>query len=134
MYCASKFALKGLSEALSHELHGSGVHIVLVEPGDFRTGFTNNRKLVRAAGPDSPPSHYHAQFERTLGVFIADEQRGPDPLDVARVVHHALKVPRPRLRYVVGMPLQRWSIVLKQIFPWRLFAAVLRKIYKIHRD
>jgi len=130
LYCASKFALEGLSEALSHELHGSGVQVVLVEPGDFRTGFTDNRKLVHAAGADSPSS-YRSQFERTLAVFIADEQRGPEPLDVARVVHHALEVTRPRLRYVVGMPLQRWSIALKKIFPWRVFAWVLRKIYKI---
>ena len=128
MYCATKFALEGLSEALAHELHGSGVAVVLVEPGDFRTGFTDSRKLARAAGPDSP---YHAQFERTLAVFIADEQRGPDPGDVARVVDHALSVRRPRLRYVVGMPLQRWSIALKKLLPWRLFAWVLRKIYRI---
>lgn len=128
MYCASKFALEGLGEALSHELHGSGVHVVLVEPGDFRTGFTEHRKLVRAADFSSA---YQAQFDRTLGVFIADEQRGPDPQDVARVVHHALEVAHPRLRYVVGMPLQRWSIALKKLLPWRLFAWVFRKIYKI---
>lgn len=129
LYSASKFALEGLGEALAHELHGSGVAVVLVEPGDFRTGFTDRRRLVRAAGPDSA---YRAQFERTLEVFIADEQRGPDPIDVARVVHHTLEVARPRLRYVVGVPLQRWSITLKKLLPWRLFAAVLRRIYKLH--
>ncbi len=128
LYCASKFALEGLGEALAHELHGSGVAVVLVAPGDFRTGFTDSRKLVRAAGPDSV---YSAQFDRTLAVFIADEQRGPDPIDVARVVRRALEVTRPRLRYVVGMPLQRWSIFLKKLLPWRLFAWVFRKIYKI---
>jgi NAD(P)-dependent dehydrogenase (short-subunit alcohol dehydrogenase family) len=128
MYCASKFALEGLSEALSHELHGSGVRVVLVEPGDFHTGFTDNRKLVRAAGP---ASYYQRQFDSTLDVFIADEQRGPPPIDVARVVEHALAVARPRLRYVVGMPLQRWSIALKKLLPWRLFAWVFRKIYRI---
>ena len=128
LYCASKFALEGLSEALSHELHGSGVRVVLVEPGDFRTGFTDNRKLVRAAGPDSP---YQRQFERTLDVFVADEQRGPPPIDVAHVVERALVAARPRLRHVVGMPLQRWAIALKKLLPWRLFAWVFRKIYKL---
>lgn len=128
LYCATKFALEGLSEALSYELHAAGVPVVLIEPGDFRTGFTDNRKQVAAAGRDSA---YRDQFDRTLAVFVADEQRGPDARDVARVVHHALEVARPRLRYAVGMPLQRWAIVLKRLLPWRVFSAVLRFIYKI---
>jgi NAD(P)-dependent dehydrogenase (short-subunit alcohol dehydrogenase family) len=128
MYCASKFALEGLTEALHHELHPSGVAVVLVQPGDFRTGFTDRRKLVRAAGP---ASSYQAQFERTLGVYTLDEQSGPDPRDVARVVERALAARRPRLRYTVGMPLQRASVPLKKLLPWRLFAAVLRWMYAI---
>lgn len=63
-------------------------------------------------------------------MFIADERGGPDPVDVARVVDRALTAARPRLRYVVGVPLQRWSIALKKLLPWRLFAWALRKIYK----
>ncbi|MBK9757974.1 MAG: SDR family oxidoreductase [Nannocystis sp.] len=128
IYCASKFALEGLGEALSHELHGSGIRVVLVQPGDFHTGFTDARTMVRASGD---ASIYQHQLERSLAVMIADERRGPDPRDVARVVEHALRVARPQLRYPVGMPLQRWSIVLKHLLPWRLFAAILRMIYKI---
>jgi NAD(P)-dependent dehydrogenase (short-subunit alcohol dehydrogenase family) len=36
-YCATKFALIGLTEALREELHGSGVHVALVEPGVVET-------------------------------------------------------------------------------------------------
>ena len=130
MYCASKFALEGMVEALAHELHDSGVAVVLVQPGDFRTGFTDARRPVRASGDGS---RYQAQMQRSLAVMIADERSGPDPRHVARVVDHALTTRRPRLRYPVGVPLQRWSIVLRQFLPWRLFAAVLRKIYKLRR-
>jgi NAD(P)-dependent dehydrogenase (short-subunit alcohol dehydrogenase family) len=128
MYCASKFALEGLVESLAHELHGSGVAVVLVQPGDFRTGFTDARKPTRASGDGSA---YRAQMDRSMAVMIADEQRGPEPHAVARVVDHALTTTRPHLRYAVGMPLQRWSIVLRRLLPWRLFSAVLRLIYKI---
>ena len=128
MYCASKFALEGLAEALAYELHASGVAVVLVQPGDFRTGFTDARKPTRASGEGS---YYREQMDRSMAVMIADEQRGPAPQDVARIVDHALTHPRPRLRYAVGMPLQRWSIVLRRLLPWRLFSAVLRLIYKI---
>lgn len=132
MYCASKFALEGLTEALAHELHGTGVGVVLVEPGDFRTGFTDHRRQVRGAG-EGEGSLHRAQFERALAVFIADERGGPDPHGVARVVHRALTARRPALRYVVGVPLQRWAIALKRLLPWRLFAAVLRRIYGLRR-
>ena len=128
MYCASKFALEGLVESLAHELHGSGVAVVLVQPGDFRTGFTDARKPTRASGDGSA---YRAQMDRSMAVMIADEQRGPEPHAVARIVDHALTTTRPHLRYAVGMPLQRWSIVLRRLLPWRLFSAVLRLIYKI---
>ncbi len=131
LYSASKFALEGLGESLAHELHASGVHISLVQPGDFRTAFNDSRKLVRASGPNSP---YHPQFERTLAIFIAEEQHGPDPAAVAHVVHRALTAARPRLRYRVGLPLQRASVALKALLPWRLFAWVLRKIYDIRRE
>jgi NAD(P)-dependent dehydrogenase (short-subunit alcohol dehydrogenase family) len=36
-YCATKFALIGLTEALREELHGTNVHVALVEPGVVET-------------------------------------------------------------------------------------------------
>jgi NAD(P)-dependent dehydrogenase (short-subunit alcohol dehydrogenase family) len=36
-YCASKFALVGLTEALRMELHGSALHVALVMPGIIET-------------------------------------------------------------------------------------------------
>jgi len=39
VYGASKFAVEGLSEALSHEVGPLGIHVTLVEPGSFRTDF-----------------------------------------------------------------------------------------------
>jgi short-subunit dehydrogenase len=44
LYCASKFALEGMSESLRLETRPFGIHVVLVEPGDFRTMF-QTRKL-----------------------------------------------------------------------------------------
>lgn len=39
LYCASKFALAGVSESLSYELAGTGVGITLVNPGVIDTPF-----------------------------------------------------------------------------------------------
>jgi len=41
-YCATKFALVGLTEALREELHGKPVHVALVEPGVVETPMVEN--------------------------------------------------------------------------------------------
>src|SRR5262249_25600584 len=38
-YCASKFAMLGFSESLSHELHGTGVRVTVVSPIGVKTSF-----------------------------------------------------------------------------------------------
>jgi NAD(P)-dependent dehydrogenase (short-subunit alcohol dehydrogenase family) len=42
-YCATKFALEGLSESLAAELRPLGIDVLLVEPGAFRTNFFGDR-------------------------------------------------------------------------------------------
>ena len=44
-YSASKFAVEGYSEALALEVHPFHIKVCVVEPGDFNTGFTDNRNI-----------------------------------------------------------------------------------------
>ena len=48
-YCASKFALTGLTEALRHELAGSRVHIIAIHPGGVNTGIVDAMKSSDSA-------------------------------------------------------------------------------------
>lgn len=45
LYCAGKFALNGLSEALAGELADHGINVTIVEPGYFRTSFLTTESL-----------------------------------------------------------------------------------------
>jgi uncharacterized protein len=45
-YCASKYAILGFSEALHHELHGTGVGITVVSPIGVKTNFSAMNHLV----------------------------------------------------------------------------------------
>jgi NADP-dependent 3-hydroxy acid dehydrogenase YdfG len=44
-YCASKFAVRGFTESLKHELRGSGVRAVAIHPGGIKTNIVDNARF-----------------------------------------------------------------------------------------
>lgn len=126
LYSASKFAIEGLTEALRLEVAASGVHVVLIEPGDHRTGFTRRRRSVAAAGGDSA---YREKFERAVGRMATDEQGGPSPDGIARLVHRVINNPRPRLRYTGGPAAQRAAVWLKRVMPYSVIEKMMQAYY-----
>ena len=54
LYCASKYAIGALTDAVRMELDGTGIHTMTVCPGYVRTGFQQNAMGVKA--PDKPVS------------------------------------------------------------------------------
>jgi NAD(P)-dependent dehydrogenase (short-subunit alcohol dehydrogenase family) len=102
-YCSSKFAVEGLSEAVRMELLPYGVHVVLVEPGSFRTEiFEKNRRVAkRAFDPGSPYYDTTKRMEALIDKMVARSKA--DPQRVADVIADAATARRPRLRYVVGV-------------------------------
>jgi NAD(P)-dependent dehydrogenase (short-subunit alcohol dehydrogenase family) len=124
MYSASKFALEGLTECLRMEVRDFGIRVVLIEPGDHRTALTANRRVL-ASG-----SAYRTRFERAVGRMAADEQRGPLPDEIARLVHRAICAENPPLRYTVGPRSQRAAVWLKRLAPYRVVERVVADYYK----
>lgn len=56
LYCAGKFALEGLTEALAQEMADFDVKVTIVEPGYFRTDFlTTDSLALPAATTDAYP-------------------------------------------------------------------------------
>jgi NAD(P)-dependent dehydrogenase (short-subunit alcohol dehydrogenase family) len=49
VYCSTKFAVEGLTEALDAELAPLGIHATVVEPGFFRTDFLDSSSLISKA-------------------------------------------------------------------------------------
>ena len=47
IYCSTKFAVEGISEAMHAELRPLGISVTLIEPGPFRTDFLDASSLVR---------------------------------------------------------------------------------------
>ena len=98
-YCATKFALEGLSETLHDEVAGFGIHTLIVEPGAFRTGlFRPGAAYFSAEMPD------YADTVGPTRAYVRDghgDQPG-DPVKAADAIITALDADDPPLRLVLG--------------------------------
>ena len=98
-YCATKFALEGLTETLRDEVAPFGVHTLIVEPGAFRTGlFRPDAAYFSAELP---------QYAETVGptrayVHDGDGEQPGDPAKAAVAILAALDADSPPLRLVLG--------------------------------
>jgi NAD(P)-dependent dehydrogenase (short-subunit alcohol dehydrogenase family) len=126
-YSASKHALEGFVEALRYEIRPFGLQATLVEPGDFRTGFTEARKPA----PASATSDYHKHYEAAMGVQVRDEMAGHDPIEAAKLVQRLLEARRLKVRYAVGPIFERFALVVKRLIPAGLFEFLFRKYYRL---
>jgi NAD(P)-dependent dehydrogenase (short-subunit alcohol dehydrogenase family) len=97
-YCAAKFALEGLSEAVAAEVAPFGIRVLIVEPGSFRTGLLG--RSLRAA----PGSEPYAQTVGATRAYIESEdgRQAGDPAKAARAILTALDAEPPALRLALG--------------------------------
>ena len=131
-YCASKFALEGLSEALRHELRPHGVQVTLVEPGRHRTRFGEHAVWGEGSGrPDSPYARQSAAYR---GLVARLARRGAaGPARVARTVVRLASMRRLPLRVRVG-PDSRGLHLLGRLLPervaWRVWAMACDRLFR----
>lgn len=118
-YSASKAALAGMSHAMRRELRPHGVHVVLLEPGNIRTGIWDKhirsvQTLLERATPDARRAYeHHLKADvRMVGKLKAG---GSDPREVASAVLEALTSERPRSRYAVGLDSKALSALLRVV-------------------
>lgn len=109
-YCASKFAVEGMTEAMAYELRPFGIRMKLVEPGGARTRFSH----LWADHPAYPAAD-RVRDKMTKGAQVA-----APPETVAKVILAAASDPGERLRYAAtdAVPMLR----LRRILPdwaWR---------------
>ena len=126
-YSASKFAIEGFCEALQIEVRRHGIQVVLIEPGDFSTGFTAARiKQVSDAAAEAYPS-----LRQSVSSFEKDEQTGLKPEYLARKISKIVVCRHPKFRYVIATFIQKLSMPLKRILPARTFVKVLSLFYNV---
>jgi NAD(P)-dependent dehydrogenase (short-subunit alcohol dehydrogenase family) len=98
-YCATKFALEGITQALHDEVAPFGIRTMIVEPGAFRTG------LFRpdAAYQSQPMPEYAQTVGPTRDYVSGGHGLQPgDPAKAAQAILAALEADEPPLRLVLG--------------------------------
>jgi NAD(P)-dependent dehydrogenase (short-subunit alcohol dehydrogenase family) len=120
-YVATKFALEGLTDVLRLELRGSGIHVILLEPGPVTSRIRENaiahferwidwQRSARA--PD------YAVLRSRLYQGQNDRWELPAAAVSAKLIK-ALESPRPKPRYMVTLPTYA-TAAAKRLLPTRL--------------
>jgi NAD(P)-dependent dehydrogenase (short-subunit alcohol dehydrogenase family) len=101
LYCASKFALEGFSEALSFELAALNITVKIVEPGGTTTNF------MKVSGERAAAGRHIADYDHftTAAGKMFDTMRNMQlktAEEVATVIYEAVTDGTDTLRYLVG--------------------------------
>jgi NAD(P)-dependent dehydrogenase (short-subunit alcohol dehydrogenase family) len=122
-YCASKFALEALTDALRMELRPWGIEVCIVQPGSVSTPMW--QKIMAAEEdleknlPEEGKSLY-GQALRKRHQYTHQQAKSAIPAEkVASVVAHALTVGRPKARYIVGTK-TKIAFLIAKFMPDRL--------------
>jgi NAD(P)-dependent dehydrogenase (short-subunit alcohol dehydrogenase family) len=88
-YCASKFAVRGFTDSLRHELRRTGVRAVNVHPGGVRTNIARNARY------HGDPMGRDLTHEQAVALFDAMARTTPDR--AAEIIHAGVKAGKSRI-------------------------------------
>lgn len=113
-YCASKFAVRGFTESLRHELEETNVRVSSVHPGGIATNIARNSRLG-----EKTPKEYQAQ-----GVKFFDKVAKTSPKTAAATIIRGIKDENPRI--LIGKDAKAINLV-SRLFP-RKYLSVIEKL------
>ena len=86
VYCSTKFAVEGLSEALHAELAPVGVKVTVVEPGYFRTEFLEGNSLVESPSTIADYDSTAGEVRKIAKAVTLNQPGDPDKLAQTMII------------------------------------------------
>ncbi|MEY4697120.1 MAG: hypothetical protein RIT14_1548 [Pseudomonadota bacterium] len=128
-YVATKFAMEGLSDVMRIEMAGTGIHVILIEPGPITSLIRQNAIPHFEKWIDWESSARRDEYAALLDRLYTS--RGPDRWElpasaVSDALVAALESPRPRARYRITVP-THLSAILRRLLPTRALDWVVSK-------
>ena len=125
-YTASKHAIEGYAECLALEVKPFNIQVMLVEPGDHRSGSDKYRPHAAAMNDASP---YAAAYDSAIKQIHHDETNGSDPDILGRKIAKTLDRKRIPFRKRIASPDQHLAVYVHRFLGARINAAILRSYY-----
>jgi len=128
-YNASKFALEGLTDTLRMELHGTGIHVSLIEPGPITTHFRKNAaQAFTQHVPNRSKEHEHVYDKMATQ---REQSKSPafslPPEAVSKKILKAINSKCPKAHYYVTFPTHLMA-ALRRILPTCCLDWFIRKV------
>lgn len=125
VYCATKHAIEGFSEALAQEVAPFGVRVALIEPCGFFATPMPLGALREALGGLRADSPYRPMVE-AMAAAVADQAgAAQSPQLVVDAIIAAADDPRPPLRRLVGEPARVALLASRRTMPDQQFVELL---------
>jgi short-subunit dehydrogenase len=127
-YCASKFAIEGLTEALWQELRGSGIRVLLIEPGDVRTEiWDRSPHLLKEESPYLDALvRFHTVKKKAMG------DAADSPARVAARISDIIDSDTDALRHPVAR-MAGLILLARKLLPDSIFLWAVRRTYRIDK-
>lgn len=133
-YVASKFAVEGLADSLRMELIGTGVSVVVIEPGAISTPIWDKGRTLADKLEEELPTEalerYAELIEGTRAGIEMQDSSGAPPSKAADVVARVLAAKRPWTRYQVGID-GKLTVWAGRFLPDRIKDYGMRKLMKL---
>jgi NAD(P)-dependent dehydrogenase (short-subunit alcohol dehydrogenase family) len=125
IYCSTKFAVEGISEALHAELAPLGIAVTIIEPGYFRTEFLESKSVVESSTVIADYADTAGKV-RAFAKTVSLQQPG-DPVRFAQAVLKLVAAPHAPLRLPLGSDTvaaieAKHQFVTQELADWRSVA------------
>ena len=104
-YCAAKFAVKGYTETLAQEMHGTIIRVSCVHPGGIKTNIARNTRFNRAM--------YSLTREKAISLY-ENELFRTTAEEAARIIISGIK--RNKRRILIGIDAKVLDLITR-LFP-----------------
>jgi NAD(P)-dependent dehydrogenase (short-subunit alcohol dehydrogenase family) len=122
-YCASKFAVEAMTDAMRRELVLYGIKVVAIEPGPIQTEIWRKAKEDTTTYPESIYQPFLLNRDKIV------DKRSASALPVEKVSHliwKSMTHPQPAPRYLIAP--KQWQIQLVRWLPTQLADKLLLKM------
>jgi NAD(P)-dependent dehydrogenase (short-subunit alcohol dehydrogenase family) len=111
LYCATKWAVEGFSEALALEVAPFGIQVTIIEPGPFRTDFLTPESI--RFGAKALPDYEERRTAQRATFEQRNGKQPGDPVKLAEAMVRLANDPAPPMRFAAGgMAVALWDAKL----------------------